>query len=177
MANRETRRREKKKKEYIIETSSEESLSKLIKIGLIVGVVLVIFYVITALITGDLKSNKKQAEDDDGIVSIQYDEILAGETFNMKNDKYFVLFYDFSDASASLYNTLINKYQSGAASIKVYTADLSKGFNNSYISETSNPNVNNIKDLKINGPTIIKIENNTNVSYGEGLDAIKNILK
>jgi hypothetical protein len=95
----------------------------------------------------------------------------------MNNNEYYVMFYDFEDPTASVYETIISNYKTSHTDAIIYKVDLSKGFNQPYISETSNVNVSKINDLKIKGPTLIKIKNGSNVSYGEGKDVIKNILK
>ena len=108
-------------------------------------------------------------------VSIQYEEILAGELFNMYDDEYYVVFFDFKDSSAAIYASILEKYEADS-DIKVYKVDLSKGFNEPYISEESNPNVKKIGDLKINGPTLIKIKNKKNGLYVRK-DSIEEVLK
>ena len=58
-------------------------------VKVIVGIVLVIavFYVISAMLTGEYKLNKKDA--------IDTSVILASKTFSQKNLDYYVFFYDF----------------------------------------------------------------------------------
>ncbi|HHX16743.1 MAG TPA: hypothetical protein GX725_02405 [Mollicutes bacterium] len=172
MANRETRRREKIKKEAVV-MEGELSTASNIKIAVAVVVIFIIFYILTTAITNNMKN------DGDKIIEpvvIQYEEILAGELFNMNRDQYFVLFYDFEDGAAPLYASLAASYKQENG-IQVYKVDLGKGFNEVYISEEGNHNVNKIEDLKINGPTLIKIKNKKNILYIEGKDSIKEVLK
>lgn len=181
MANRETRRRQKRNnKKSIVEVNSEESTASIFKTSLIVIGIFAAFYVFTLAVTGNLEFEEKDNDNDPGEnvnATIQYDEILAGETFNMNYNEYFVLYYDFSDAEAAVYNTIMDKYTAEHTDAIIFTVDLSKGFNKLYINEKSNPKVNKIEDLKLNGATLIKIKNKSNVGYSEGLEAIKEVLK
>lgn len=179
MANRETRRRKKIKNEVILETS-DENVSNLIKMAVIVAVIFVAFYVITMLATGGFATDDNKSDtgsDTTEEATIQYDEILAGETFNMNYDEYYVMFYDFNASTANVYKTIVSNYITGHTDSKIYTVDLAKGFNTSYTGNTSNPSASSINDLKVNGPTLIQIKNGVPVSYSEGKEAIKNILK
>lgn len=183
MANRETRRKQRSKEsKRTIEVNNDDNAANVLKTGLIVVGIFIVFYVFTLAVTGNLKLNNNDNDDDNNNnentnVTIQYDEILAGETFNMKYNEYFVLYYDFSDESAALYNTIMEKYVAEHTDVKIFTVDLAKGFNSIYASEKSNPKVTKIDDLKLNGPTLIKIKNKANVNYSEGLEAIKKVLK
>jgi hypothetical protein len=182
MANRKTRRKEKNYKnsnKKISVIKQDESTPNLIKVGGIVIIIFIAFYILTLSLVENSKSNDTSNDNNTKPpVSIQYDEILAGETFNMKNNVYYVLFYDFSDNSSNtLYSGIISSFKTNHANEKVYTVDLSKGFTNSYTADVSNPSVQKIEDLKVKGPTVIKINNGQNVAYGEGKDNIIEILK
>ncbi len=173
-------RRKKKIKREVIEQVENVGMPSFAKISIIVIIVFIIFYILTIAITGGL--NKKQAstnseERDNTPITIQYEEILAGETFNIKNDEYYVVFYNFGEESSAVYDTIITNYKTNNPSAKIYKVDLDKGFNASYISDVSNPNVANPDELKINGPTLIKISKGKNVSYNEGLSAVTAALK
>ena len=49
--------------------------------------------------------------------------------------------------------------------------------NNKYASEESNPKVQKVEDLKINGITLIKIQKGKNVKYITGSEEIEKYLK
>lgn len=177
--NREARRKNKIKRE-IIQEVDDESMTKLARIGLIVIGVLVVFYILTMGLTGGFKSDEipdNNDDDESAVPSIQYDEILAGETFKMKDAEYYVMFYDFSDKASGLYDTLITNYEKNHTDINIYKVDLSKGVNSLYIGENGNPTVTGIDNLKVKSPTLIKIKNGTNISYSEGKETIKTALK
>jgi hypothetical protein len=185
MANRQTRRKrndysnKKTSGRKVVVSTPDESMPKLIKIGIVVVVIFIAFYILTLSLTEKQNSNDTVNNNDTSTPStIQYDEILAGETFNMNNSEYYVLFYDFSDESIStLYGGIINSFKTNHTNDKLYIVDLSKGFTSPYIADASNPSVQRIEDLKVKESTVIKISNGQNIAYVEGKDAIKNILK
>jgi predicted RND superfamily exporter protein len=146
------------------------------KILIIVVGIFILFYFLSYYLSNNYKPDNTNKEDTTSI--IQYSEILAGETFNQKDSKYYVIFYDSDGNDANLYKYIINSYnQSTNKSLPLYTVDLSNGFNTSYINVTSNKSVQNSVNLKINGPTLIKISNERNILYVEGADSIKKNLK
>ena len=55
---------------------------------------------------------------------------------------------------------------------KLYSVDMSEGFNKKYVSENSNTSPENASELAIDGPTLIKIVDGSCVDYIEGTDAI-----
>lgn len=178
MANRAMRRKNKINNDKETEMTLEKSdLSSATKVTVAVALILIFFYIITVLGTGGFRFNKDTGDNENAPVVIQYDEILATEIFSMKNSEYYVLLYDFDDSAAVLYNLILSNFEGANTSAKVYTVDLAKGINKHYMAKTSNQNAGNIDELKITGPTVIKIKDGKNVAYGEGQDAIKNILK
>lgn len=179
MANRAVRRKNKEKKEPVtVQQVDEERADGAVKIAITVFVVLIMFYALTMAITGAFDPKKQLTDDEKEAPSvIQYDEILATQTFNMNYGEYYVMFYDFESQGSSLYKSIMSKYLDSNKNAKIYTVDLSKGINKVYIGEEGNAKVSNAEGLKINGPTVIKINNGQNVAYGEGADAIKAILK
>lgn len=137
------------------------------KLGIIVGVILLIF-IVSYLIIGIFitKEIKWFQNDDEKVTTIQYKEILAGETFNQNKDNYYVIFTDSDDFNYPVYETLATYNKN------VYLVDLSKALNSSYINEQTNPNVQKASDLKVKKDTMIKIENKTNTLYIESKDEI-----
>jgi hypothetical protein len=180
MANRQTRRKQgKTKNKYEIPVYEEKS-PKLLKMSILVGGIIIVFYFVTLLLTGQISFNNGKSDnndEDNNLISIQYDEILAGETFKMNDSEYYVLFYDFEDSIAKVFDIVLNNYKNLSSHLKVYKVNLHNGMNTSYVSTTSNPNANKIEDLKIKGSTLIKIANGSKASYIEGKDAIKAALK
>lgn len=145
---------------------------KLLKILIIVLVILIIIYLMVGIfITKEISFGNKK--DNDTEVIMQSDYLLASETFRQKEEKYYVYFYDFNETNSSIETLISSKLKEE----KVYRVDTSSDFNKKYISETSNPNVQNKEELKINGITLIVIENGKNIKYLQGEDAITNYIK
>lgn len=145
---------------------------------IIVAVVLltiILFYVITLFVSGDVNLNDKKKEDEE-ITIIQYTTILAGTTFNQVPSNYYVLFYDSKGDEAVLIDTILSIYKSGANVIPYYIVDLNSGFNTPYLSTNSNPAANKASDLHIHGTTLIRVQNQVNAQYIEGIDGIKAVL-
>ena len=160
---KEIKKREQKRKEELLQTLEVDANIKNLVINfLIVLIVFGMFYYITILIA---KRNEglNTIEKETIPTTIQYKEIIAGETFNRPDKEYYVLFYDFEGPNAAYYNTLLEE-----SNEKIYTVDLNKNFNSIYISENTNKNVQKASDLKVKEDTLIKIIDRKNVSYFEG---------
>lgn len=176
MAKKKTNNKKKMyKAEITTNTSFKESISKIIKILVIVLIIFGIFYLLTVYLTNRKESSSKR------IVSeaiIQYEEILAGSSFNMKSDEYIVIYYDKSndDLKSNITNYITN-YQDKENHLSLYTVDMSSAFNNKFNSSESNDHPSIVNDLKINGPTLIKFINHDAADYIEGVSEIENYLK
>ena len=122
----------KKNKVKINTTTNDLEVTKVVKI--LVGVLLVlgITYLIAAFITGDIKLGKKQ-EKEKTEVEIQYEEILAGETFKQDASEYYVMYFNFTDNIAASYLTFKDTYSYKENSLDFYIVDLEKGFNQTFI--------------------------------------------
>lgn len=149
------------------ESGFEKEIYKVLCIMFGVLLFLAVFYFITVAIVSDKEETK-----DDEETAIQYEQILAGSSFNMKDDEYLVVYYDFSDEELAELTSVVYNYSYSLDSI-LYKVDMSDGFNKKYIAEDeSNKNPESSSDLKINGPTLIKIIDKKCVEYIEGNDKI-----
>lgn len=97
-------------------------------------------------------------------------EILAGQTFNRKDETYYVAFYEF-DSDEDLESKISN-----IESTKIYKVDLTNKMNSEIVSDTSNKKATTIDELQINGTTLIKINENEITDYIEGYDNITTYL-
>jgi len=156
-------------------TSNE--ITNLIKIILAVTVIFLIFYGITTLVT----KNKKTEQLNTGDVVIQYDEILLGNLLEQPKSEYYVLVTEEDDQYKDTYSTYLNTYKTKENAIRVYSANLDSGFNSAYLSETSNTNINDIKDLKLSTSTLLKVSGKKVVSAYEGnfkiIEHLKTLIK
>lgn len=167
--------RENNNKKVLKETSMSPEVKQAIIILISVIVICLLVYFVTAIVKGEIKfgSSKKETPE----TEIQYQEILAGETFNKPDSTYYVLFMNFQDAKLTPLMSLVDTYTSKENASYVYYVDLEKGFNTPFATtEESNKDVTAAKDLKVKSPTLIKISNKQNVEYIEGYDLIEETL-
>ena len=134
-----------------------EDVVKVVKIIAAVILFFGIIYLITALVTGELNFGKK--EEKETKTTIQYEEILAGQTLNRNNDSYYVILYNFSSDNAPIISSLKTTYKAKTDALGVYTVDLDKAFNTPYITTESYKQLpTTIEDFKIKCPTIVKVK-------------------
>lgn len=159
------------KKIDAIETNTSKELLNIFRILFIVIVVLSLFYLLTVFIVGkDDNEELKETE-------IQYEEILAGSSFSMKNNEYVVVYYDFSDTELTDITSSIYSY-SYTGKYRLYTVNMNSGFNKAYATEDeSNKNPEKAEDLLINGPTLIRFADGKVEEYIEGKEDIVTYLK
>ncbi len=149
----------RKKTSNNIDIDTSTSFSGTIKVIVAILVIFVLFYLLTVVILNH-RSSKIETNN-----SIEYTKILAGSTFKIKSNDYLVFFYDSTSDDSSDYAELVSKYRNKKKSLEIYTVDLNEGLNKRYISSDANKDVQSIKDLKVNGATIIRIKDHKNVSY------------
>ena len=151
-----------KTRNYSMTTSTELDYMKVIKIAVGVLLVLGLVYLFTALSNGEIKFGKKTTEKQETV--IQYEEILAGETFNRKADSYYVVFMNFTDKYATTYLQAISDFKATNNDYPFYTVDLEKKMNKDYA----------INELKVENPTILKITNGNIAETISGKDNVMN---
>ena len=166
------------------ETTLGQDFKNFVKsdIGSLIGIVLIIIIVMGGFffITDFIKKNSKNEQELIMINDIQYDEILISNILKQPNDAYYVLIYDkgnetydSNDMYLETFELYLSNYKNSENSLRVYKADLSKKFNESYISnDNSNLLVSDVKDFKVNSTTLIKVENDKVVSAYETPDSI-----
>lgn len=100
--------------------------------------------------------------------------IMLGSTFNRDEEEYLVMFYDGEDEDISSdVDAKIENYLHDDENLPVYKVDMSSKFNSSHKTDgKSNKNASSSSDLKINGTTLIKINNGKITKYIEGEDEI-----
>lgn len=173
------KQKEKSKKQKIEKMNNNSSMevNNIIKITIIVLIIFACVYFFTALLTGKINFGNNNNDSD---VIIQYEEILAGESFDQSEAEYLVLFYDFNGIDAGIYSNLLYNYELTSAAIKYYTVDMSSGMNQLYkvnSDEVSALNVSKASELKIKDATLIRFVNNKIANYYEGNAAIEAYFK
>lgn len=171
----------KRQRNYKMSTSTELDYMKVIKISVGVLLVLGIVYLLTAIASGEIKLKKDDEEEK--VVTINYQEIIAGETFNRNAENYYVFFYNFEDNYADYYSYLISTYNSKDNSLPFYTVNLDKKINTDYIITDSDDSTieyaypSNIETLRVQNPTILEIKNGKTVNVITGKDNILEFFK
>lgn len=169
----------KKNKRKLYNTSSGEmsDINNVLKVlGGVVAFFLVVYFGY-GILSGEITFGKKEEAKEEAV--IQDVEILAGTTFAREKEEYMVLYYDQGDKNLTLFNTLYARYNEETEHVKVYTVDLGNKFNESYLAkegETVNTNPTNIEELKISGPTLIRIKDKKVTNYIMGVNNIKNYI-
>lgn len=162
-------KKEVEKKIDEMESTTSIPIYRVLKIVFGVIVFLGVFYLITLAIVG----YEPTSDGDDGEVTIQYEEILAGSSFTMRGNEYLVAYYDYtSDEASELYSAIYSYYYYNTESKKIYSVDMSNGFNSRFVSEESNKNPQSASELAINGPTLISFKDGKVDEYIEGSENI-----
>ena len=145
---------------------------------LVLGVVCIfcIFYVITVfVVVKDAKEAEKNVE-----VAISTDNIIVGRSLSMPEEKYYVLFYDIKNEEVvEKYSSIVSTYQYSTKEdkIKLYTVDMSDGFNKTFVAEESNTKPTIESEIAIKGTTLMVVENGEVVDYIEDQDRIETLLQ
>lgn len=165
-------KRNKRQRNYKTTTSTELDYMRVIKISIGVLLVFAIVLVVSKIAMGEISFGKKDKDKEETNI-VDYQEILAGETFNRKRDNYYVFFYSFTDDNASYYQSLINSYKTKDSSAVFYTVDLDKKLNKQYlVSDDDEINPRDIDSLEVKNPTILKISDSKAVDVIAGKDDI-----
>ena len=106
---------------------------------------------------------------------VQATKILCGSILNRTDSEYFVLGFEMQEDSASLYESVIDKYNGSDKKIPLYKLDLSNSRNNICKSDSLNIS-NDVTNLKISIPTLLKIKDGKIIVSYTNYDSIKSIL-
>lgn len=138
------------KKDYLNKKSGLPSeVKKTIIIILVALVLLVSMYFFTTVILNKETEEEKITEN-----TIQYNEILAGESFNQNNDEYYVIYYDSSNKYSTI-SSLISSYQLNNTNTKLYSVDLANGMNKKYVTDADIV-TDSASSLRVKATTLLK---------------------
>ncbi len=143
-----------------------------LKITLAVVALFILLYLILAIFVTkelDLSTNKDSSETDSSTSTVS-NAILASATFKQGAETYYVLFYGFDDEDDA---EIASSVTSNITDYTVYKVDTDSGLNKNYVSETTNPNVTSIDNLKVKSPTLILISADSVTEYIEGEESIE----
>ena len=151
--------------------TQEKPLSPKAFVGILIMLLLffVLLYIITGLfITKELKWFNNGSKNDD-VVEIE-NKILATDSLRQVEEEYYVYFCDTTDEDSEVTNILYSIPD------KVYRVDLHDDFNSNFVGESSGI-VENISDLKVSNPTVIKVTSERITAFYSGAEEIKLALK
>lgn len=160
-----------KKTSSVISTDNE--MSKLIFLILIVALIFAVFYVITIFITKKDDNEISQVNpNEDTEVVIQYSKILAGNILTHTDGEYYVLVYFNNDKYLDLYRNYLAIYSKIDGAVPYYFVDMDDVFNKSFVGDKSNFDFENIEKLKFSQTTLLRVNNGNIVSTYEGNEQI-----
>ena len=142
------------KRDYLNSKKGMPSEIKKTIIIIVVAVVLLVgtYFLTTLILESDNNDDERITEN-----AIQYDEILAGESFNQSEDDYYVIYYDSTDEYSTI-SSLISSYQLNNTDTKLYSVDLANGMNKKYITD-GDVVTTNASSLKVKDTTLLKFKN------------------
>lgn len=172
----------KKEKTEKIKTEkyrSEEQteMIRFIRILIIVIVLIGGIYLFTRIfVTKDLLNNKEEEKE---VIAgeINYNITMIGSLLGHPEEEYYVMIYDTENLRSIYYSGLMTTYARNEDALKVYFADLNKGFNEKFYNpEDVNLDITNISDLRVGDLTLIKVKNGGIVEVWDNEEEIANEL-
>ena len=140
------------KKDYLNNKKGLPSEVKKTIIIIVVAVVLLVgMYFLTTVILSKDTPEERVTEN-----AIQYNEILAGESFNQGDGEYYVIYYDSSDEYSTI-SSLISSYQLNSTDTKLYSVDLANGMNKKYVTD-GDVVTDDAGSLRVKANTLLKFE-------------------
>ena len=176
MAKKNYRKRksnQSKKKEEVVET---QNIWHIITISGCIILFFCFFYFVTLYLTRESRESNSSTNTETSSTDIT-NETLVGRSLDMSDGEYYVLFYDTTDEDiSSVYKDILNNYNAKSDPVSIYTVDMGNILNKGYASDSSNSSPSTAEEIKINGPTLMKVNNHQVELYIEGEEGIRNSL-
>ena len=164
-----------KKEKVSMREYEMNSTNKDVKKGIIIACSVIAFiglmFVFTKIKTGEWNLFTKE-NNINYTAEVQTEKITCGSILNRSDEEYLVIAYEMDEDSASLYQSLISKYNDSKRKITLYQLDLSNSRNNICLADNLNI-TNDITTLKLVVPTLLKIKNGKIVSTITNYDQIR----
>lgn len=161
-------------KGVIVDNIDYDLRNKIIVVAVVV-IFFAAFYFLAFYITN--KNNPNKNKEEETADTFNYDSIVIGRSFDMKDEDYVVLYYDGNDEeTSSTYSNLMSGYKNKDGHYAIYYVNMGNAINKSKSGEAGNASATNIDELTIAGPTLIHFSNGAIVEYVEGEEAITNYL-
>lgn len=174
---RELKRKEAKRQGKNVKEVQQENIDNKVTIKkfVIILIILMVLFILTYLFTGifatkDIKWFSKNNESEEENISNISNKILASESLKQSEEDYYVYFYDVTKENVEVSNVI--NYLTNT----VYRVDLHDAFNSNFIGEPSGI-VDEIENLKVTDPTVIKVSSEKIVSFYSGTEEITSSLK
>ena len=106
---------------------------------------------------------------------VQTTKILCGSILNREDSEYYVLAFEMQEDNASLYESVVERYNSGSNTLPLYKVDFSNSRNNLCKGDSLSL-TNDVTSLKLVVPTLIRVRNGQIVENYTSYDSIKNVL-
>lgn len=152
--------------------STDNEMSKLIILILVVAFVFAVFYVITLFVTKKENDKSDDTKDQSYEATIQYEKILAGNIFSQNHNEYYVLVYFKDDNYVDYYKSYLSYYSTKENAVPYYFVDMDDVFNSSFRGENSNLNVSDAKKFKFSQTALLRIVDGKVISTYEGNENI-----
>ena len=173
MKRKEQLKKAKLERKMTREMEEEIKFENLIKIFIALTVFILIFYFISSVFRGEVQLFNKKDLSPDIQLETQYDEILVGEVFNKEDEEYYVLFLQYTDTMTTTMLATIDSYKQKEDNLPVYVVDMDKGFNKPYLTDKDvRVKYNDLENLKVAIPTIMKIKDKEIELLEQGYDSI-----
>ena len=165
-------KREGKNVREVQKNHKEKPLSP--KTFAIIMILLVLFFIILYILTGIFVTHEikwfSNNDNNEEVVNQVENKILAVDSLRQSEEEYYVYYYDSSKENGEITNALSSVKE------KIYRVDLGDAFNSNYVGESSGI-VDDINNLKVSDPTLIKVSSETIVEFYSGKDEITAALK
>ena len=151
-------------------------MNKQVKDAIVISVVVIlivvmVYFMSSIFITKEIGGSKETTTT---TLKTYNNTIMAGKTFDQKEDKYMVIFFSSDDAEEDL-EKAIDAYNKDE--VKLYKVNLDEAINNYVKSKTDNKTPTDSSDLKVKDVALITIENKTVIEYETNTDKIIEKLK
>lgn len=159
------------KKVDVAVNSSTPFLSNAVKCVVAVVVILILSYFLARYITNKNKLDSIKVSD----AVIQYEVILAGESFNQNKKDYMILYFD--DTNIGDYSSVLSEYYDKKDKVALYKCYTNEALNKKFVSQEENRSPEVPEDLRVKENTLIRFKDNKVVEYITGKDDIISYLK
>ena len=157
----------------------QEVKNSIIMVVCVLLIIVMVYFVTAFFLTGEIGSKGSNNSDESSIVGthLSYSNvIIAGKTLSQVEKHYMVLFFSDKKAKESL-KIYLKNYDNSEKEIKLYKVNLDEAINSFVKSDEKNTNATNSSELKINGTTLITIDEGKITSYIDDETQILEILK